>query len=1094
MVANHMSSLHLSDEEKAKESDVKTKVLVDNTSQGIYKYLEEIENKRDTYSHRWAYELIQNALDSSQDDRKLDLQFILSKDKLKFSHNGRPFRKDEVAHLIYHGSTKQEFDLGKFGTGFLVTHLLSKRVRVSGMRDDGVTFQFVLDRQGSSAEEIKEKTENTWESYLDSLNNDVPGEENAAVYEYLLDEVSRETARAGLNALIDFSSFILVFNNKIQSLRILQGDNSLLIKSHIGVKVEGGTLYGIEETSSESHPVIHELLKCVHEEVEVAIKVNSTSQGKLRIESLNDVPKLFAGLPLIGTVKFPFPGVVNSTLFEPNENRDNLYLGKENTETIKVNKSIIERATEAIVTLIKQLIAVDSVGFENILEFKVEEGDAGYDHEWILTVLRGFVDAIAPLKIVRSSLSNPLKLEDAVFPQDDRLYDSDLERFWEILGYILIYRSRIPSKETFKIWNRVIKSWETSGIERIQERKFALENFCELLTNSENLSKFKSVVMSDVDPIGLLKEFYSFFNENLKNLLDKNVLLNQNNYFVTRKSVFSDKQIEEILKDISKELGNDLRNQLLRPDLPKYIQELVQAKTNEEVLNSVRSLVNAFKEGDEGYMRANLDLFAWLVNKEDLKRLEDFPVASAIGTQIRLLNTDPDKRPLAPKELWNDLDSSTEIFQDEFIISSAYLEKIPDISKWVPLSKYKFLRMTPIYMLKKENLKGDDLEKSCVILDSLDESKEHEFSEKIRLANFAHFNIDNKGIYDSVRRSKEKAKKFIEFLFEYAIAKDDSWFTPISIKCKCGDSHQILPSTWLTKLKQNAWVPTSRNHSEPPTSQNLARLVEDEPRLFRMCSEELPSKFLSKLGVSYVEMFMAIVTKDERSRLEIEHSIGVLFNAFRSRPENLKFVANLAERDPELFLKEIKKSFDNQQLIVRNQETGRLVENLLKRSLENRHLKLTRTGIGSDYAIENDYLDGGNEVILKVGKEDEVIHFLEIKSTHEKVAKITPTQARTATKEANKFVLAVIKLDNNIPTEEEVRNSVRFLFNLGSLVKDQVNQIDSIVKSEDLVTKSDAEIKVEWESGQIRFLVGNDTWEKGIGFEDYVNYLNGLKE
>ncbi len=46
-----MSSLHLSDEEKAKESDVTTKVLVENTSQGIYKHLEEIENKRDTYSH-----------------------------------------------------------------------------------------------------------------------------------------------------------------------------------------------------------------------------------------------------------------------------------------------------------------------------------------------------------------------------------------------------------------------------------------------------------------------------------------------------------------------------------------------------------------------------------------------------------------------------------------------------------------------------------------------------------------------------------------------------------------------------------------------------------------------------------------------------------------------------------------------------------------------------------------------------------------------------------------------------------------------------------------------------------------------------------
>jgi|GEM_PF-4923072 len=55
------------------EEKVKTEALIDNTAQGIFNYLKEIENKREIYEKRWIWELLQNALDAAPQDRKFEL-------------------------------------------------------------------------------------------------------------------------------------------------------------------------------------------------------------------------------------------------------------------------------------------------------------------------------------------------------------------------------------------------------------------------------------------------------------------------------------------------------------------------------------------------------------------------------------------------------------------------------------------------------------------------------------------------------------------------------------------------------------------------------------------------------------------------------------------------------------------------------------------------------------------------------------------------------------------------------------------------------------------------------------------------------------
>ena len=124
--------------------DTRTKVLIENTAQGVFKHLNEM--KSSGRHKRWIWELLQNARDVSTDtDNHLIAEVKYSGEELVFLHNGRGFTVDEIAHLIFYGSTKIEDEraIGQYGSGFLTTHLLSWEIDVSGqLVENGNWFNF----------------------------------------------------------------------------------------------------------------------------------------------------------------------------------------------------------------------------------------------------------------------------------------------------------------------------------------------------------------------------------------------------------------------------------------------------------------------------------------------------------------------------------------------------------------------------------------------------------------------------------------------------------------------------------------------------------------------------------------------------------------------------------------------------------------------------------------------------------------------------------------------------------------------------------------------------------------------------------------
>ena len=137
---------------------IRNEVLTENTAQTVFKYLQEQESSRLHMHTRWIWELLQNARDASSGCTNLIASIEYRSGELAFRHNGRGFTQKEIAHLILHGSTKIEEDeaIGKFGSGFLTTHLLSPVIKISGYLKDGRSFDFSLNREAVSVEALSQ--------------------------------------------------------------------------------------------------------------------------------------------------------------------------------------------------------------------------------------------------------------------------------------------------------------------------------------------------------------------------------------------------------------------------------------------------------------------------------------------------------------------------------------------------------------------------------------------------------------------------------------------------------------------------------------------------------------------------------------------------------------------------------------------------------------------------------------------------------------------------------------------------------------------------------------------------------------------------
>lgn len=191
-------------------------------------------NNNEDSVKRWIWELCQNAKDVCNDSGKVKIRIDLdeSNKRVIFRHNGRAFSLANVMSLINQSSLKDRDDetertSGKFGTGFLTTHLLSEIVNISGILEtepeNYSRFRISLDRTGHDKKEIiaaLEKAVSQLQECQSMLVSDYDKYAYNTIFEYELDEDGIEVAQQGIENLRVSAPFVLSMLSDIEEITL----------------------------------------------------------------------------------------------------------------------------------------------------------------------------------------------------------------------------------------------------------------------------------------------------------------------------------------------------------------------------------------------------------------------------------------------------------------------------------------------------------------------------------------------------------------------------------------------------------------------------------------------------------------------------------------------------------------------------------------------------------------------------------------------------------------------------------------------------------------------------------------------------------
>jgi len=201
-------------------------------AKGILEKLRSIRQRInvDFTARRLLWELIQNAKDNAAScningNPKVSIDIEIEPNQLLFSHNNGFFTNENIRGLVrrYSSSEKDRIikessqppsTTGRFGTGFMTTHLLSEKVLVNGFfqNNDSIyrKFELPLNRTGQTEATIIKSIEHAFKTTEQSIEkskeyNISSLQEFKTIFKYNLDDAGYELAKI---AIAEFDSCI----------------------------------------------------------------------------------------------------------------------------------------------------------------------------------------------------------------------------------------------------------------------------------------------------------------------------------------------------------------------------------------------------------------------------------------------------------------------------------------------------------------------------------------------------------------------------------------------------------------------------------------------------------------------------------------------------------------------------------------------------------------------------------------------------------------------------------------------------------------------------------------------------------------------
>lgn len=517
------------------------------------------EEDREQSRRRWIWELIQNASDCAKED-KVSIKIEVTKNRLKFSHNGSIFTYKNLVDLITQISSKrtQEEQTGKFGTGFISTHLISPIVNIDGIyhsdekSTDYKKLNLCIDRSNLDQYYIKNNIEKALND-LDELdaqpnlyNSLEKGFHTNFIYDIESNADIQQSIEIGLKDLDRCIGYVFAFNKKIEE---VQYNNYVYSMDSIEYTDNSISKVIVKKTNTDEIDLKTILTCCGDENLILATEVTK-EQKEYACKDTTTIPRLFCTFPLIGTEKFAFPVIINSSKLEISQERNSVHESKN-------NESIICEAIQLYDQLLKYANENDYKTIYNICKMHKPNNRNSW-HEIIFSKIENIYlnKGIIPC-IDSSGMQRKVKLKsdekfNLIVPYMEEKDNRD--EFWELI-------------HTLKTKPQPLKSEYVEWVKLLTPAIINPQSIFKCLLNEEksSLATLENRFSTWPDMFKWLNAFYGLC---VKSNIDLVTLPNQKGEFADISKLKSDKDIDEKLKDILLHLsGIDIRTSLINKEI-----------------------------------------------------------------------------------------------------------------------------------------------------------------------------------------------------------------------------------------------------------------------------------------------------------------------------------------------------------------------------------------------------------------------------------------------------------------------------------------------------------------------------------------------
>ena len=865
---------------------IKNRVLKENTAQGVLNNLTTQKSNRARMRTRWIWELLQNA----RDTKATSVSIECGHGEIIFRHDGDKFTMDDVAHLIYHGSTKVEDEgtLGQYGSGFLSTHLLSPTIDISGQLDNGHSFKFDLTREVGSVKALIKSMDQAWDDFNGSLSTVSTSDKLPTRFRYPIGDDATDAVKYGIAMLQRCAPFVVAFNEVFSRINLKSPDEttSFEVTERASLSQDGLQELTVLEKGNGSTKRRKYLL-AESENTSVVVALEPKSDGGKTLMPINNTPRLFLGFPLIGTENFSFPAVINSFVFTPTEHRNGVYLGQSKKDKAnRKNEAVIEEACGLLVKLV-QFVAES--GYRNVYELAnvpaIPEPD-WLNREWLQGTLEDrFIAKVRQTPAVLNENGDTRAPEDATLPLAKT--ENGVKALWDLLDKTEGFRDTLPRRNEAVGWWVALKSWAVvqdgeplSLFGEAMDGKKLVSNIEEKTHKNGNCGKIEDLRNllredEDIEAVEWLNQLHDFLNKDgLREEVSKyHIVLNQAGSLDQLSNLYRDQGINEELKDIAELLNWNIRQKLRHKRLTALADQIGAGERNREYV--VQELISKIKERaneraednpDDKFAQASVRLFKWIVDQEDWSRLRGFPVfAKEDGSgSLKVLylprDAQDNDRPLAPVGAWSQaLQSFSDLFPPTRILSDAFFEQVPSPDTWQKLNDLDFIRTDVVitnndYVNFKEFLPDEPLADG-----------DHITANPVRVRDIVY----RGEIMNRVRDSRDRAFLFWCFLTEWLIQKDIGCLDLKMAECECEDEHRYYQALWLKPLRENTWIRQKNDARTGATAQSLADLLRDNGWEASSLSKRA-IKLLEVIGVAQLDLTLEFVAENSENRQELE--------------------------------------------------------------------------------------------------------------------------------------------------------------------------------------------------------------------------------